>query len=109
MHPLPGQPAHRLWNRPPPATSPPRPLLDYHSHPARAHARLEVITLYAQGWSKRSISQFLQVSRPTINTWLTRFERDNAASLADKSSAPHAPAHKVWLPVMLEMYHLQKR
>ena len=46
---------------------PPRPLLDYHSHPERAQARREVITLYAQGWSKRSISQFLQVSRPTIN------------------------------------------
>ena len=33
----------------------------------------------------------------------------NGASLADKSSAPHTPARKVWLPVMLEMYHLQKR
>jgi transposase InsO family protein len=51
----------------------------------------------------------LQVSRPTINTWIARFERDNAASLADKSSAPHTPARKVWLPVMLEIYHLQKR
>src|SRR5262249_5226401 len=61
------------------------------------------------GWSKRSISQFLQVSRPTIDRWITRFEHDNAASLADKSSAPHTPARKVWLPVMLEIYHLQKR
>jgi len=51
----------------------------------------------------------LQVSRPTINTWIARFERDNGASLEDKSSAPHTPARKVWLPVMLEMYHLQKR
>ena len=31
-----------------------------------AEARREVMTLYAQGWSKRSISRFLQVSRPTI-------------------------------------------
>jgi hypothetical protein len=106
---LTGQTARRLWERLPPAAPPARPLLDYHSHPARAQARLEVITLYAQGGSKRSISQFLQVSRPTINTWMARFERDNGASLEDQSSAPHTPARKVWLPVMLEMYHLQKR
>jgi transposase InsO family protein len=109
MHRMTGQTAQRLWDRLPPAAPPPRPLLDYHSHPERAQARREVITLYAQGWSKRSISQCLQVSRPTINLWITRFERDNEASLADQSSAPHTPARKVWLPVMLEIYHLQKR
>jgi hypothetical protein len=38
-----------------------------------------------------------------------RFEHDQATSLVDQSSAPHTPARKVWLPVMLEMYHLQKR
>ncbi|HSX78492.1 MAG TPA: helix-turn-helix domain-containing protein, partial [Candidatus Saccharimonadia bacterium] len=109
MYRLTGQTAQRLWERLSPAGPPARPLLDYHSHPERAQARLEVITLYAQGWSKRSISQFLHVSRPTINTWIARFERDNGASLEDKSSAPHTPARKVWLPVMLEIYHLQKR
>ena len=109
MYRLTGQTAQRLWERLPPAAPPSRPLLDYHSHPERAHARLEVITLSAQGWSKRSISQFLQVSRPTITTWIARFERDNGASLEDKSSAPHTPARTVWLPVMLEMYHRQKR
>src|SRR6266851_1318533 len=109
MYRLTGQTAQRLWERLPPAAPPARPLLDYHSHPERAHARLEVITRSAQGWSKRSISQFLQVSRPTITTWIARFERDNGASLEDKSSAPHTPARQVWLPVMLEMYHLHKR
>ena len=109
MYRLTGQTARRLWDRLPPAAPPQRPLLDYHSHPERAQARLDVITLYAQGWSKRSISQFLHVSRPTITLWVARFERDNAASLADKSSAPHTPARKVWLPVMVEIYHLQKR
>jgi transposase InsO family protein len=109
MHRITGQTARRLWDRLPPAAPPARPLLDYHSHPERVQARQEVITLYAQGWSKRSISQFLQVSRPTIDRWIMRFEHDNATSLVDQSSAPHTPARKVWLPVMLEMYHLQKR
>ena len=77
--------------------------------PTRAEARREVITLYAQGWSKRSISQFLHVSRPTITAWITRFEADNTASLEDQSRAPHTTGRKAWLPVMVEIYHLQKR
>jgi transposase len=92
------------------ATAPQQlPLLDYHSDPDRAHARLQVIQLYAQGWSKRSISHYLHVSRPTITAWLRRFEAEELAGLADKSRAPHAPARKTWLPLMIEVYHLQKR
>jgi integrase-like protein/Homeodomain-like domain-containing protein len=109
MHRITGQTAQRLWDRLPPAAPPARPLGDYHSHPDPASARLEVITLYAQGWSKRSISQFLQVSRPTINLWLARFEADNLASVEDRSRAPHTTGRKAWLPVMLEIYHRQKR
>jgi transposase InsO family protein len=51
----------------------------------------------------------LRVSRPTINAWIRRFERDNLASLEDNSRAPKAPRRKAWLPVMIEVYHLQKR
>jgi len=99
----------RLWQQLPVTAPQQLPLLDYHSYPERVQARFEVMQLYFQGWSKTSISRFLHVSRPTINTWIARFERDNLASLEDKSSAPKTPARKAWLPVMLEMYHLQKR
>ena len=99
----------KLWHQLPPAAPHQLPLLDYRSYPTRAEARQAVLTLYAHGWSKRSISQFLHVSRPTITAWITRFEADNAASLEDKSRAPTAPVRKVWLPVMVEIYHLQKR
>jgi Winged helix-turn helix len=68
-----------------------------------------VITLYAQGWEKIRISRFLHVSRPTIDAWITRFATVHLAGLQDKSRAPHAPARKVWLPLMIEVYHLQKR
>lgn len=107
----------RLW----PDLSPPPPkqlpLLNYHSYPERSQARMEVIQLYFQGWRKISISQFLQVSRPTINEWISRFEAEDLASLdtddltslQDRSHAPKTPRRKVWLPVMLEIYHLQKR
>ena len=99
----------KLWHQLPPTSPKQLPLLDYHSYPERAQAREQVIDLYFQGWSKLSISRFLHVSRPTINEWIGRFESDNLASLEDASSAPKAPVRKVWLPVMLEVYHLQKR
>src|SRR4030095_8431756 len=39
----------KLWHQLPPTAPQQLPLLDYHSYPARAAARREVITLYAQG------------------------------------------------------------
>ena len=99
----------KLWQQLPPAAPRQLPLLDYHAYPTRAEARREVIRLSAHGWSKRSISQFLQVSRPTITAWIMRFEADNTASLEDQSRAPHTTGRKAWLPVMVEIYHFQKR
>jgi hypothetical protein len=83
-------------------------LWDYHAQPDRYHARMQVITLYYQGWEKISIHRFLRVSRPTIDAWIRRFEAEHFAGLVDKSSAPYAPARKVWLPLMVQVYHLQK-
>jgi transposase InsO family protein len=99
----------KLWDDLPPSSPQQLPLLDYHSYPDRTQARQQVIALYFQGWNKVSISRFLRVSRPTINQWIRRFEHDNLTSLEDQSRAPKAPVRKVWLPLMLEIYHLQKR
>ena len=57
---------------------------------------------------KAAFSRFLQVSRPTVDAWIRRFEAEHFAGLMDKSPAPHAPARKVWLPLMVQVYHLQK-
>jgi len=99
----------QLWQELLPASPQPLPLLDSHSYAERSQARMEVIALYAQGWSKHSISRFLRVSRPTITAWIARFEADNVDSLEDKSRAPHTTVRKAWLPVMVEIYHRQKR
>ena len=101
--------AKRLWARSAVTPQGQLPLWTYHTQPERSQARLQVITLYAQGWEKRSISRFLQVSRPTIDAWIRRWEAEHMAGLLDKSRAPKAPARKVWLPLMLRVYHLQKR
>lgn len=82
---------------------------DYHSHPDRDHARVEVIKLYDQGWNKRSISRVLHISPSTVHLWIARFEAEHFAGLVDHSRAPQAPARKVWLPLMVDVYHLQKR
>jgi transposase InsO family protein len=84
-------------------------LLDYHSYADPAQARLVVIALYVEGWRKRSSSEFLHVSRPTINAWIAHFEADNLASVEDRSHTPKTMRRKAWLPTMVEIYHLQKR
>jgi transposase InsO family protein len=71
-------------------------------------ARLHVIKLYYQGWAKVSISRFLKVSRPTVDAWIRRFEAEHFAGLTEKSRAPNAPPRKIWLPLMVQVYHLQK-
>jgi transposase InsO family protein len=101
--------AKHLWECSDVAPQGQLPLWNYHTQPDRYQARLHVIKLYAQGWEKRSISRFLQVSRPTIDAWITRFETEHFAGLLNKSRAPKAPARKVWLPLMMDVYHLQQR
>jgi transposase InsO family protein len=99
----------RLWQQLPLPSPASLPRLDYHSYAARSQARAQVITLYCQGWSKIRISRFLQVSRPTVREWIHRFEQEDLTGLEDKSRAPKAPARKAWLPLMITVYHLQKR
>jgi transposase len=99
----------KLWQQSPGPVQGELPLGTYHSHPQRYDARLEVIKLYYQGWNKLSISRFLKVSRPTIDLWIRRFEAEHFAGLEDKSRTPHSAPRKVWFPLMVEVYHLQKR
>jgi len=99
----------RLWQQLPHPPPSPLPRLDYHSHAARPQARAPVITLSCQGWTKISISRFLHVSRPTVREWLHRFEQEDLSGLEDKRRAPKAPARQAWLPLMIAVYHLQKR
>jgi hypothetical protein len=79
----------------------------YHAYPDRARARLAVVKLHYQGWEKVSISRVLRVSRPTVDAILTRFDHEPFAGLADKRRGPKAP-RKLWLPVMVQVDHLQK-
>ena len=107
-YPIDDKTVKKLWHQSPVSCQGHLGLWDSHTHPDRYQARLQVIKLYYQGWDKISISRFLQVSRPTVDAWIRRFEADHLAGLMDKSRAPKAPARKVWLPLMVQIYHLQK-
>jgi hypothetical protein len=61
-----------------------------------------------RGWEKVSISRFLHVSRPTVDAWIRRSETEHLAGLVDQSRAPKATVRKIWLPLMVQVYHLQK-
>ena len=49
----------------------------------------------------------LHVSRPTVHAWIRRFEAEHFAGLVDKPRGPKHP-RKVWLPLIVQVYHLQK-
>jgi transposase len=108
-----GYPIHhntvkRLWQQSPIPTPQPPIRGDYRAHADRADARLQIVRLYYQGWDKVSLSRFLQISRPTVDRWIARFEGEHFAGLIDRKRGPQWP-RKVWFPVMVAVYHLQKR
>jgi transposase InsO family protein/transposase len=98
----------KLWQESPVSCQGHLGLWEYHAQSDRYQARVQVIKLYYQGWEKISISRFLKVSRPTVDAWIRRFETEQFAGLLDKSRAPQAPVRKIWLPLMVQVYHLQK-
>jgi Winged helix-turn helix len=101
------QTVKRLWHPSSVAAQGEWPVGDYHSHPERYQARGQVLKLYAPGWTKRSSSQFLHGSRPTVNPWIRRFDTEHLAGLVGHKRGPKAP-RKVWFPIMGQISHLQK-
>jgi transposase len=106
-HPIDDKTVKTLWQRLPTPVQGKLPLDSYRSFPDRYQARLEVVKLYYQGWTKMSISRFLGVSRPTINRWISRFEAEHFAGLMGHKPGPTSP-RKIWFPLMVQVYHLQK-
>ncbi len=87
-YPLDDKTAKTLWHQSPVPTQHQLELWAYHTQPDRYQARLHVVKLSYQGWDKLSISRFLQVSRPTVDTWIARFEAEHCAGLMDKKRGP---------------------
>lgn len=51
--------------------------------------RLLIVQRAAAGWPLAHIAAAMGVSRKCVRTWVTRYEAEGAAGLADRSSRPH--------------------
>jgi transposase InsO family protein len=107
-YPIDDKTVKKLWHQSPVPIQPPLARWDYHTHPDRYQARLQVVKRYDQVWEKGSISRFLQVSRPTVNAWITRVEAEHLVGLLDKKRGPKEPPRKIWLPRLVQVYHRQQ-
>jgi transposase InsO family protein len=72
----------------------------YAEIPDLVQRRKAILRLHFEGWNKKSIAGYLQVSRQTVHTVLKRFAEEHFAGLHDKSSAPKSPPRKVTLEAM---------
>ncbi|MDQ2787060.1 MAG: helix-turn-helix domain-containing protein [Chloroflexota bacterium] len=80
----------------------------YHQIADPAEARLAIIRLHMEGWTKKNIAAYLATSRETVHATLHRWITEGVAGLDDKSSAPHHPARKMNLKAMLAIKELQE-
>jgi putative transposase len=72
----------------------------YATIPDPVQRRKAILQLHFEGWNKKSIAGYLQVSRQTVHTVLKRFAQEQFASLPNTSSAPKSPPRKVTLEAM---------
>jgi putative transposase len=78
----------------------------YAEIPDPVQRRKAILKLHFEGWNKKSIAGYLQVSRPTVHAVLKRFAEEHFAGLPDRSSAPKSPHRKVTLRAVQEVKKL---
>lgn len=78
----------------------------YADIPDPVERRKAILRLHFEGWNKKSIADYLDVSRQTVHTVLKRFAEEHFAGLPDRSSAPKSPQRKVTLRAIQEVKKL---
>ena len=78
----------------------------YADIPNPVQRRKAILELHFEGWNKKSIAGYLDVSRQTVHTVLKRFAEEQFAGLPDRSSAPKSPSRKVTLRAVHEVKKL---
>jgi len=79
---------------------PPRRFPPYHAMATGSERRLAVVRLHAEGWSVQSIAGYLQTSRQTVYSVLTRWVAEDFAGLPDKPHTRKRRTLKVDLATM---------
>jgi transposase len=54
-----------------------------------------VLAVLQDGWRVVEVARRLGVSRQSVHTWITRYERGGLASLADRSHRPASCPHQI--------------
>ena len=67
----------------------PEVLVSHRNARTTFHGRLLIVRRYQSGWAKADIAEAMGVSRKCVHTWISRFEAEGQAGLADRSSRPH--------------------
>lgn len=96
-----------LAESPPPSVSG-RRFVPYHQMTDPAERRLAIIRLHSEGWNKRSIAGYLEVSRETVHVTLRRWIDEGVWGLDDKPHARKDGIRKVDLRTMLLVRDLQE-
>src|SRR6266849_7203289 len=69
--------------------------------------RRAIVDLHAEGWSNKTISDYMQTPRPRVYEVLNRWVEEGHAGLDDRpSKAPHNPARKVTMNAINEVRKL---
>jgi transposase InsO family protein len=53
------------------------------------HGRQLIVDRYRAGWRQAHIAAAMGISRKCVRTWISRYEAEGEAGLADRSSRPH--------------------
>ena len=73
------------------------------------HGRLLIVQRWQAGWRKAHIAAAMGISRKCVRTWITRFEDEGEAGLADRSSRPHTSPARTPLEVENRIVELRRR
>jgi transposase InsO family protein len=73
------------------------------------HGRLLIVERWRNGWKKAHIAAAMGISRKCVRTWITRFQDEGEAGLADRSSRPHRSPRRTAAEVEDRIVELRER
>lgn len=80
----------------------------YHQIANPVERRRAVLRLHSEGWNKKSIADYLQITRVTVYETLRRWAEEGVAGLFPKSRRPKRPVRKVTLTTLARILTLQR-
>lgn len=80
----------------------------FHAMPDPVTRRIAIIRLHAEGWNSKSIADYLETSRKTVQMTLKRWIDEGFRGLPNKSRAPKRPHRKVTMTALTTVRRLAR-